>query len=191
MTCTAEPCRGLEPDPPILLQKSPSRTCNRLSLDNVAPSKTLKSGAEPAASSESGNSAFSYFKAGPPVVYTRQANEPCRDQRCEFVGIGLYTALTPHARFEKRPGIVISLGLDILAQAQRHRAAGGGVGQHRHRARQHVDDLLGPRDPVEQTRDGAETVVRTHRRIAEILDLLEHRIGTAADLGRPVSRSVP
>ena len=56
-------------------------------------------------------------------------------------------------------GVVIGLGLDVLRQAQRHRAAFRGVGQDAHRLRQALQDLLRPRDAVPKARDRAEAII--------------------------------
>jgi hypothetical protein len=53
------------------------------------------------------------------------------------------------------------------------------VGQHAERAGQGGHDLLRPQDAVEIARDRPEAIVRRHRAVAEILDLLQHRIGPA------------
>ena len=87
---------------------------------------------------------------------------------------------------EEALGIVVGLGLHVLAEGQRHRAAFGRVGQHGHRPLQRRHDLLGPGDAVEVARDRAEAVVGRDRAVAEILDLLQHRVGAA--VGEDVAR---
>ena len=76
---------------------------------------------------------------------------------------------------EEAFGIVVGLGLHVLAQRQRHRPAFGRVGQHLHGAVERGDDLFGPRDAVEVARHRAEAVVGRNGAVAEILDLLQHR----------------
>ena len=97
----------------------------------------------------------------------------------QFARIGPDAALRPDALGEEAFRIVVGLGLRVLAERERHRPAGGRIGQHVHRARQRRDDLLGPRDAVEIARHRAEAVVRRDRAVVEILDLLQHRIGPA------------
>ena len=99
---------------------------------------------------------------------------------------GALAAQAMHALVEEALGVVERFGLDVLAEGERHRAAFGRVGQHRDRARQRRHDLLGPHDAVEIARDRAEAIVGAHRAVAEILDLLQHRIGAA--IGEDVAR---
>ena len=80
---------------------------------------------------------------------------------------------------KKRLGIVVRLGLHVLAEGERHRPAFGRIGQHRHRPVQRRHDLLGPDDAVEIARHRPEAVVGADRAVAEVLDLLQHRIGLA------------
>jgi hypothetical protein len=49
-----------------------------------------------------------------------------------------------HGRMQEVIGAIEGLGLHVLRQRQAHRAAVGRVGQHLDRARQRVEDLLGP-----------------------------------------------
>lgn len=97
----------------------------------------------------------------------------------QFVGIRPWPALRPDMFLEQADGIVEGFGLDILAKRQRHRTAVLRIGQHLHGALQGRDDLLRPGDPVEITRDRAERIVGGNRAIAEILDLLQHGVGSA------------
>ena len=80
---------------------------------------------------------------------------------------------------EEAFGIVVGLGLHVLAERQRHRPAFGRIGQHLHGAVERRDDLLRPRDAVEIARHRPEAVIGRNRAVAEILDLLQHRIGDA------------
>ena len=93
--------------------------------------------------------------------------------------VGLRAARHPDALGEEALGIIEGLGLHVLAERQRHRAAFGRVGQHLHGALQRRDDLLGPRDAVEIARHRPEAVIGADRAVAETLDLLQHRVGRA------------
>ena len=59
------------------------------------------------------------------------------------------------------------------------RAAFGRVGQHAHRLRQALEDLLRSGDAVPPSRDRPEAVVDRDGRVAERLDLLQYRVGPA------------
>ena len=83
-------------------------------------------------------------------------------------------------RLEEALGPVVGLGLHVLAEGQRHRAAVGRVGHRAEGARQRGQQLLGPGDAVEIAADRPEAVVGADRAVAEILDLLQHRVGAAA-----------
>ena len=85
----------------------------------------------------------------------------------------------PDLLLEKAFRVVEGLRLHILAERQRHRTAIERIGQHLHGALQRRDDLLGPGDAVEIARDRTEGVVGRDRAVAEILDLLQHRIRRA------------
>jgi hypothetical protein len=86
-----------------------------------------------------------------------------------------------HHRFEQGVREVVGLGLDVLRQGQGHRPALGRIGQHPSDLRQRGQQLLWPGDPVEVAADRAERVVDRRGRVVEVLDLLEHRVGRAAD----------
>ena len=98
----------------------------------------------------------------------------------DLVRVGREATEAVQAVFEEACGIVVGFGLHVLAEGERHRAAFGRVGQHGHRPAERRHDLLGPHDAVEIARDRAETVVGADRPVAEILDLLQNRIGPAA-----------
>jgi hypothetical protein len=85
--------------------------------------------------------------------------------------------LAIHPLLEKRSWIVIGFRLDVLAEGERHRPAIGRIGQDGKRARQRRHDLLGTRDAIEIARHRPEAVVRARRPVAEVFDLLQHRIG--------------
>ena len=100
-------------------------------------------------------------------------------RRRQFAGVRPDPADMPKSRGEKLFGIIERLRLHVLAQRQGHRAALRRIGQHRQRARQCREDLLGPRDAIEVARHRAEAVVRRYRAVAEALHLLQHRVGPA------------
>ena len=100
--------------------------------------------------------------------------------------VGPRPARLPDALGEEPVGIVESFGLHVLAERERHGAAFGRIRQHLHRALEGGHDLLGPGDAVEITRDGPEAVIGGDGPVAEILDLLQHRIGAAP--GEDVAR---
>jgi hypothetical protein len=85
-------------------------------------------------------------------------------------------------RLEEPDRVVERLTLHVLAQPQEGRAAVRRVEHRRHRLRQRLEDLLGPRDPVPVAGDRPEGVVDADRRVAEVLDLLEHRVRRAGDV---------
>ena len=87
---------------------------------------------------------------------------------------------------EEGLGVVVSLGLDVLAEGERHGSAFGRVGQHGDRPGQRGNDLLGTRDAVEIARDGAEAIVGADRAVAKALDLLQDGIRNA--IGEHVAR---
>ena len=85
-----------------------------------------------------------------------------------------------HPRGEHRHGEVVLLGLHVLRQAQHHRPGVGRVGEHAGHLRQRRQQLLRPGDPVEVARDRPERVVHARGRVAEVLHLLQHRVGAPA-----------
>ena len=80
-------------------------------------------------------------------------------------------------RLEEPLGIVERLRLHVLAQADERRAAIGRVEHVATAWGSDADDLLRPGDPVPVARHGLEGVVDADRRVAEVLDLLQHRVG--------------
>ena len=74
---------------------------------------------------------------------------------------------------------VEGLGLHVLAEGERHRAAVGRVGHGGEGAGQRGQELLGAGDAVEVAADRAEGVVGGDGAVAEVLDLLQHRVGRA------------
>src|SRR5271170_5352683 len=85
----------------------------------------------------------------------------------QFVGVGPLPALAMHAFFEKAFGIVIGLGLNVLAEGERDGSAFRRIGQHRDGPGQGWDDLFGPADAVEIARDRLEAIVGADRAVAE------------------------
>ena len=95
----------------------------------------------------------------------------------DFARVWRDATLAMHPLLEEGQGIVVGLGLHVLAEGERHRPALGRIGQNRHRPVQRRHDLFGPGDAVEIARHGPEAIVGADRPVAEILDLLQHRIG--------------
>ena len=113
----------------------------------------------------------------------------CFQERGGFLDlarVGRDAPRTVHALVEEACRIVVRLGLHVLAEGERHRSALGRIGQHRDRPVQRRHDLLGARDAVEIARDRAEAIVGADRSVAEVLDLLQNRIGPA--IGEHVAR---
>ncbi len=93
--------------------------------------------------------------------------------------IGRGAADAVDAGGEEALGIIVGLRLHVLAEGERDGAAFGGIGQNGDCAVERGHDLLGPRNAVEIARNRAETIVGADRAVAEILDLLQHRVGLA------------
>ena len=93
--------------------------------------------------------------------------------------IGADAALIPDARLKKAFGIIIGLGLYVLAKSQRYRTTIGRIGHRAEGTRQGSQQMLGPRDTVKIATDRAETVICASGPIGEIFSLLQHRIGSA------------
>ncbi len=102
-----------------------------------------------------------------------------RDGGLDLAHIGALPALTPQARLQKMRRNLERLGLYILAEGERHRPAFRRIGEDGHGAVERRHDLFGPRDAVEIARHRAETIIRGDGAVAEILHLLQHRIGAA------------
>jgi hypothetical protein len=73
--------------------------------------------------------------------------------------------------------IVIGPALHILRQAEKRRAAIGRIEHGGNRRGQRLDDLRRMGDPVPIAADRLERIVQSHGRIAEMLKLLQHRVG--------------
>ena len=84
-----------------------------------------------------------------------------------------------HARLEERDRKVEGLGLDVLRQTDERRAAIGRVEHGRQRLRQRLQDLFRSYDAIPVPHDRFERVVHRDARIAEVFDLLQHRVGGA------------
>ena len=104
-------------------------------------------------------------------------------RRHQLLGVGPGTALDVDRGFEEALGIIVALGLGLLRQADEGGAAIGGIEHHGHRLGQRGDQLLGPVDAVPIAAHRPERIVDRHRRIGEVLDLLEHWIGNPAGEG--------
>ena len=94
------------------------------------------------------------------------------------VGAGPARAMQPGR--EERFGIVAGLGLHVLAQAERGRAAIRRVGEDGDRAGQGDQQLLRTGDAVPVARHRLEAVVHAGGGVAGRLKLLQHRVGPAA-----------
>ncbi len=104
----------------------------------------------------------------------------------QFPRSGSGTANAPHAGLEELHRVIVSLGLRVLTEGQHGGAAIGRIGHHPQRAGQRGQDMLRPRDTVVIARDRPEAVIGADGAVVKILDLLEHRIGTAR--GKHVAR---
>ena len=93
--------------------------------------------------------------------------------------VGAQPAQLVHDGLEQPHGEVPGLGLHVLRQADEGRAAIGRVDHRGDRERQRLRDLRRARDAVPVARDRPERVVDGDRRLAEVLDLLQHGIGDA------------
>ena len=83
---------------------------------------------------------------------------------------------TRQTRFVEEPGrIIVRVGLDVLRQGDGDCAGLGRVGQDAHCLGQRRQQLLGPGDAVEETADGAETVVDADIGGNRVFELLEDR----------------
>ena len=100
-----------------------------------------------------------------------------RDRRGELVFVRTDAARRPDLFGEQALRPVVGFGLNVLAHRQRHRPAFGGIGEHVHGALQGRNQLLGAIDAVEVARHRPEAVVGRHGSVAEVLDLLQHRVG--------------
>ena len=102
------------------------------------------------------------------------------DRVLQLGGIRAGAAQAVNPLAEEILGIVVGLGLHVLAQGDDRGTASGGIGQRGDRLGQRAQDLLRPGNPVPESGDRAEAVIGRDRRVAEILDLLEHRVGPPA-----------
>jgi hypothetical protein len=85
-----------------------------------------------------------------------------------------------HGRLEERSRVVEGLRLHVLWQAEEGRTAVGRVEHRGDRLRQRLHDLRRVGDAIPVAHDGSEGVVDRRRRRAEVLDLLQHRVGHTA-----------
>ncbi len=100
------------------------------------------------------------------------------DRLRKLEGVRRRAALMPGLLLKEAFRIVVGFRLDVLAEGERHRAAVGRIGQRAQRAGEGAQQLLRPRDAVEIAADGPEAVIGGDRAVAEILDLLQHGVGS-------------
>ena len=98
----------------------------------------------------------------------------------QLLDVGTRSGDLVHRWLEEALREVERLGLDVLRQGDERRPAVRRVEHRGHRVRQRVHDLLGPGDAVPVAGDRLERVVDGDRRITEVLDLLQHRVGDPA-----------
>ena len=104
-------------------------------------------------------------------------------RRDQLLDVGPRPRHAPDLRLEERLGVIERLGLGVLSEAEENRPAVGRIEHGRDRLGQGGDDLLRPADPVPVARHRLECVVDGDRRIIEVLDLLQHRVGHAIGEG--------
>jgi hypothetical protein len=92
-----------------------------------------------------------------------------------LAGGGAASSHRPLAALEEARRVVERLALDVLVQRDGDGAGLGGVEQGAHRLRQRGEQLLGPRDAVEEAAQRAERVVDGDVGVGGMLELLEHR----------------
>ena len=102
-------------------------------------------------------------------------------RRRERIAVGARAQNAMHGRTQKRQRAIERLGLRVLRQRQHGRAAIGRIEHRRHGLRQRRKQLVRIDNAIPIASDGAESVVDGRARIAEILHLLQHRIGQAID----------
>ena len=93
--------------------------------------------------------------------------------------VGLGAADAPDAGLEEALGVVVGLGLHVLAEGEADRAAVDGVGHRAQRPGERGQEVLGAGEAVEVAGDRLEGVVGRDGAVVEVLDLLEHRVGAA------------
>ena len=82
-----------------------------------------------------------------------------------------------HFGFKERQRVIIGPTLHILWQSDKRRAAIGRIKQSRQSRRQGLDHLRRMGDPVPIATNRLKTVIEPKRRIAKMLQLLQHWIG--------------
>ena len=98
----------------------------------------------------------------------------------QLLDVGTRSGDLVHGPLEEAVGVVVRLGLDVLGQRDERRAAVRRVEHRGHRVRQGVHDLLGSGETIPVPAHRLERVVDGDRRIVEVLDLLQHRVGDPA-----------
>ena len=93
--------------------------------------------------------------------------------------VGLGAADAPDVRLEEALGVVEGLGLDVLAEGEADRAAVRRVGKRAHGAGKCGEEMFGAGEAIKVAGDRAEAVVGRDGAVVEVLDLLQHWVGTA------------
>ena len=94
-------------------------------------------------------------------------------------GSGAGPSNVVHGLAEELPGKVVGLSCDVLGQPDICRTALSWIEHDRQRLRQSLDYLTRSRDAVPKTGDCPKRVTHSHRRAAEMLDLLENGVHNA------------
>ena len=101
----------------------------------------------------------------------------------DLAAVGARARNRPDALLEERLRIVVGDFLDVLRQRDEGRAAIGRIEHGGDRLRQRRQDLRRMRHAVPVAAHGAERIVDGDGGVAEMLDLLKHRIGQAVGEG--------
>ena len=83
------------------------------------------------------------------------------------------------------------MGLHILRKREGHRARIGGIGEDAHRFRQRGEQLLRPRDAVEEAADRTEAVCNAYVAGHRILQLLKHGFLMPRERNGPRGEAAP
>ena len=101
----------------------------------------------------------------------------------DLPGVGHLPADAVNLTLEKFDRVIVGPALHVLRQAEEGGAAIGRVKHRGNSGGQRLNDLRRVGDPVPVARHGAESVVQPIGWIAEVFDLLQHRIGQPRDEG--------